>query len=69
MTKINYVIASFNSRGNRRHTHPLPQHVLTTQLDTLVELDNTACTVTLVRASAPVPAFDDYYAGSADIRL
>ena len=58
--KINYVIATYNGKGKRRHSHPLPKDVLRTHLEKLKASMEVIDQVTIMMAESP-NYYKDYY--------
>lgn len=63
MTKINYVIATWNGKNQREHNYPLPNDVLKIHLNKILSLKTTIITqITIMVAESP-----NYYKGYYDI--
>jgi hypothetical protein len=52
MTKINYVIATYNGIGKRKHTYPLPEDVLKTHLEKITSLQHSLSQITIMKAKS-----------------
>ena len=62
MTKVNYVIASFNQNVKRKMDNPSPRDTLTCQLNSLVSLSHNVDQITLMKAESD-NQYNEYYAG------
>lgn len=60
--KINYVIATFNSKTKRVHKCPTPENILTTHLTKILEYDSNLSQITIMRAKS-----DNYYKNYYDL--
>ena len=52
MTKINYVIATYNGIGKRKHIYPLPEDVLKTHLEKINSLQHSLSQITIMKAKS-----------------
>lgn len=50
--KINYIIATYNGIGKRKHTYPLPEDVLKTHLNKINSLQHSLSQITIMKAKS-----------------
>ncbi len=60
--KINYVIATYNSKGKRCHKNPLPEDILKCHIEKIMELNQNISQITIMKANS-----DNYYKNYYDL--
>lgn len=58
---MNYVIATYNGSANRKHTHPLPENILSSHIKKLGELNHNLKRITIMKAKCEKPVYKNYY--------